>query len=511
MAAVSEDGGIDLQQTRNFGEVKKGFTYFQRGDVILAKITPCFENGKSALADNLEHPIGFGSTEFHVLRVIPGKIAPRFLYHLVRSKRLLSLGQKSMKGAAGHKRVPAEFLENFEIPDWPLDDQIRIAHLLGKVEGLIAHRKKHLQKLDDMLKSVFLEIFGDPVRNEKGWKIESCEKAVLEISSGTSYGGEDRPFENLEEIGVLKISAVTTGTFDPSEFKVVNRAQITKALRYVKHGDFLFSRANTIRLVAACCVVPKDYDRLFLPDKLWVLTLNEHLVKPQFLNYLLKNERYRDVVRALASGGHDSMLNISMKKFMTLGIPCPPEGLQNQFAAIVENVEALKSRYQQSLTDLEALYGALSQKAFNGELNLSRAALPSAPIEGERPVAAAVPAPITTPVIELSETDLLLPALQNRTQLPPLLRFWLEDYCSRLGSAAFSLERFLAAAQTRLGELHPDNDFELRASDYEHVKAWVFEALDSGHLKQERNQFYCVIETKETVLGNLIELKASQT
>jgi len=511
MAAVSEDGGIDLQRTRNFGEVKKGFTYFQRGDVVLAKITPCFENGKSALADNLEHPIGFGSTEFHVLRAIPGKIDPRFLYHLVRSKRLLSLGQKSMKGAAGHKRVPAEFLENFEIPDWPLDDQIRIAHLLGKVEGLIAHRKKHLQKLDDLLKSVFLEMFGDPVRNEKGWKIESCEKAVLEISSGTSYGGEDRPFENLEEIGVLKISAVTTGTFDPAEFKVVNRAQITKALRYVKRGDFLFSRANTIQLVAACCVVPKDYDRLFLPDKLWVLTLNENLVKPQFLNYLLKNERYRDVVRALASGGHDSMLNISMKKFMTLGIPCPPEGLQNQFAAIVENVEALKSRYQRSLTDLEALYGALSQKAFNGELNLSRVAFPSAPIEGESPVAAAVPAPITTPVIELPETDLLLPALQNRTQLPPLLRFWMGAYCSRLGSTPFSLERFIAAAQTRLSELHPDNDFELRASDYEHVKTWVFEALDSGQLTQERNQFYCVIETKETVLGNLIELKASQT
>ncbi len=71
MAAVSEDGGIELQETRNFGEVKRGFTYFQRGDVVLAKITPCFENGKSALADNLEHPIGFGSTEFHVLRAIP--------------------------------------------------------------------------------------------------------------------------------------------------------------------------------------------------------------------------------------------------------------------------------------------------------------------------------------------------------------------------------------------------------------------------------------------------------
>ena len=99
-------------------------------------------------------------------------------------------------------------------------------------------------------------------------------------------------------------------------------------------------------------------------------------------------------------------------------------------------------------------------------------------------MAAAVPVPITTPVIELPETDLLRPALQDRTQLAPLLRFWLEAYRTRLGSAAFTLERFIAAAQTRLGELNPDNDFELCASDYEIIKAWVFEALASGALTQ---------------------------
>jgi type I restriction enzyme S subunit len=130
-------------------------------------------------------------------------------------------------------------------------------------------------------------------------------------------------------------------------------------------------------LVAACCVVPQDFPQLFLPDKLWVLTLNHGMVKPQFFNYLLKNGRYRDVVRSLASGGHDSMLNISMKKFMTLDVPCPPIDIQNQFAAIVEKVESIKSRYQQSLTDLESLYGALSQKAFKGELDLSRVILPT--------------------------------------------------------------------------------------------------------------------------------------
>jgi len=162
----------------------------------------------------------------------------------------------------------------------------------------------------------------------------------------------------------------------------------------------------------------------------------------------------------------------------------PPKDLQEKFAKTVRFVHGIKTRYQQSLTDLEALYGALSQQAFKGELDLSQVALPAAPFEVESQVAAAAPAPITTPVIELPESDLLLPALQDRTQLAPLLRFWLEAYRTQLGGAAFSLERFIAAAQTRLGELHTDNDFEWAASDYESIKAWVFEALSADALTQ---------------------------
>lgn len=305
--------------------------------------------------------------------LVPGvEVNVEYLYFALKAN---VSGLQSRGNGATFKELAKPAVENFEIPLPVLDDQIRIAHLLGKVEGLIAQRKQHLQQLDDLLKSVFLEMFGDPVRNEKGWDIQPCEKTVLDISSGTSYGGEDRAFVSPDEVGVLKISAVTKGTFDPTEFKVVNPAQITKTLRFVKRGDFLFSRANTVELVAACCIVPQDYNQLFLPDKLWVMTLNPELINPQYFNFLLKNIRYRDVVRNLASGGHDSMLNISMKKFMTLDVPCPPIDIQNNFSTVDEKVEGIKSRYQQNLTDLEALYGALSQKAFKGELDLSRVPL----------------------------------------------------------------------------------------------------------------------------------------
>lgn len=406
-----------------------------------------------------------------------------YLLHAV-----LSLKEAIVRKGSGAtvKGITQDELYNLEIFFPPIDDQVRIAHLLGKVEWLIAQRKQHLQQLDDILKSVFQGMFGDPVRNEKGWDIQPCDKVVLDISSGTSYGGEERPFSSAEEIGVLKISAVTKGTFDPTEFKVVNRTQVTKALRFVKRGDFLFSRANTFELVAACCIVPQDYTRLFLPDKLWVLTLNAKSINSQFFNYLLKNKRYRDSVRSLASGGHDSMLNISMKKFMTLGIPCPPIDIQDKFAAIVEKVEDIKSRYQQSLSDLETLYGALSQQAFKGELDLSRVPLPRIESEEEKAVVTGSVQLHTEEnvVLNLPNTDNLLDALENAEARKGLIAQWLEAYRGQLGTTPFSAQHFIAAAQAHLAELHPDNDFELRANDYEYIKTWAFEAIAQGTLTQ---------------------------
>lgn len=497
MAAVSEDGGITIQETRNFGEVKKGFTYFQRGDVLLAKITPCFENGKSAFADNLEHPIGFGSTEFHVLRAIPGKIDPRFLYHFVRSKRLLSLGQKSMKGAAGHKRVPAEFLENFDIADWPLDDQIRIAHLLGRVEGLIAQRKQHLQQLDDLLKSVFLEMFGDPVRNEKGWDKPEL-KAFGKISTGNTPPRNESANYDGDFIEWIKTDNING-----------NAVFVTSATEHLSEIGARKARTVTNGALLVACIAGsvESIGRAALTDRKVSFNQQINAIQPgKDVNALYLYGLFK-----LSRAYIQSHATKGMKKILTKGdfekitMIKPPTEIQNQFAVIVEKVENIKSHYQQSLTDLEALYGTLSQQAFKGELDLSRFASTALPIEGDNPVAAAVPAPFPTQVIELPETDLLLPALQDRTQLAPLLRFWLEAYRAQLGSAAFSLERFIAAAQTRLAELHPDHDFTLSASDYEVIKDWVFDEIQKRKLKQTRD-IICINGRRQ--FGNQILLRA---
>lgn len=397
-------------------------------------------------------------------------------------------------------------IENFELPvPEDFDDQVRIAHLLGKVEGFIAQRKQHLRQLDDLLKSVFLEMFGDPVRNEKGWDKTQFSELLADIESGKSPKCEARQAEP-DEWGVLKLGAVTRCKFDDAENKALPKDVSPSVRDEVKAGDLLFSRKNTYELVAACAYVFQTRAKLLMPDLIFRFVFKEGAeINPIFIWKLLTCDSQRKAIQSLAAGAAGSMPNISKANLKAVRLPTPPILLQNQFAAIVEKVEGIKSRYQQSLADLEALYGALSQQAFKGELDLSRVALPAAPSEGESPLAAAVPSPITTPVIELPETDLLLPALQDRALLAPLLRFWLEAYRKQLGIAAFSLESFFAAAQSRLAELHPDNDFALSASDYEAIKAWVFDEIQNRKLKQTRD---IIFVNGRRQFGNQVLLRA---
>ena len=195
------------------------------------------------------------------------------------------------------------------------------------------------------------------------------------------------------------------------------------------------------------------------------------------------------------------MANINAQELKAIPILTPPLKLQNQFAAIVEKVESLKSRYQQSLTDLESLYGALSQQAFKGELDLSRVPMPDRQTQEENVVAAE---PLHTPAekglaINLPDTGNLRAALESVEARKGLILQWLDAYRGQLHSKPFSVQHFITAVQTRLAELYPDDDFDLSPNHYEHIKTWVCEALTVGTLTQALD-----------AVGNRIELKAAQ-
>jgi type I restriction enzyme S subunit len=390
-------------------------------------------------------------------------------------------------------------IEDFEIsvPE-EFDDQIRIAHLLGKVEGLIAQRKQHLQQLVDLLKSVFLEMFGDPMSNPKKWPDSGLGDALTFLQYGPRFYNESYSENGIRIVRITDLSE--SGELDFSEMPRLDVTSEEEEKFLLKPGDLIFARTGaTVGKVAI--IGPNDPPAI--AGAYFIVMRFQPTLLPLYVRLVLTSSSVR---AAIADRSRQAAQpNFSGPGLRKLPMPRPPIELQRDFAEIFEAVANLRVRYQRSLAGLQDLYGGLSQQAFKGELDLSRVALPAVPAEGVSPVAVAVPAPITTPVIELPESNLLLPALQDRTQLAPLLHFWLEAYRAQLGSAAFSLERFLAAAQTRLAEPHPDLDFELGVSDYEGVKAWVFDEIQRRRLKQTRDIIYIVGRRQ---FGNRILLRA---
>ena len=147
MQSVTENGKIYTNDKRNIEDVKSGFTYFRENDVLFAKITPCMENGKGAVAVNLENKIGFGSTEFHVIR--PGKyVNPLWIYTLTATKEFRKQAEMSMIGSAGQKMVSSKYLENYKMGVPPITLQNQFSEIVKQIDK---------QKFESMIQLKMME------------------------------------------------------------------------------------------------------------------------------------------------------------------------------------------------------------------------------------------------------------------------------------------------------------------------------------------------------------------
>lgn len=384
--------------------------------------------------------------------------------------------ESGFKGA-GLKHISKAYLSAIQIPHpEEIDDQKRIAHLLGKVEGLIARRKHHLQQLDDLLKSVFLEMFGDPVRNEKGWDKPEL-KQFGKISTGNTPPRKDPSNYSSQHIEWIKTDNISADS-----------VFISQAAEYLSETGATKARTVTNGALMVACIAGsvESIGRAALTDR--TVAFNQQInaiqpkkdVNPLFLYVLFKISKA--YIQSHASKG--------MKKILTKGdfekitMIKPPVELQNQFAAIIKKVDTLKSRYQKSLTDLEILYGALSQKAFKGELDLSRVVLPAegpeifeeekTDVEEKQPM---------EPLFELPAPEELA-VLQTAEGRKSLLGEWLNAWLGQLGDAPFAAQAFMDAARQRLWELAEDDAPDWGVAEYDQLKAWVFEAREQGRLTQ---------------------------
>lgn len=162
MAVISDTGMyFSAQEKKPLKEVYTGYTYFRDNDVLLAKVTPCFENGKSGLAKNLENGIGFGSSEFFVLRANPDRVLPEYIYYIINNNRFITEGTPQMTGTGGLRRLTKDFVRNFPVSLPPLDEQRKIVNQTEEEIAIVEQNKHLIEIFEKKISDKISEVWGE--------------------------------------------------------------------------------------------------------------------------------------------------------------------------------------------------------------------------------------------------------------------------------------------------------------------------------------------------------------
>jgi len=349
MEAIGEQGSIDTSVVRPVEDVRSGYTMFFEGDVVVAKITPCFENGKGARILGTLNGVGFGTTELHVLSP-SDQLDGRYLYYLTVSRPFRQLGEAEMTGAAGQKRVPEDFGRDFRVPILDIARQRAIADFLdaetARIDALIMAKEKLLTILAEKRRALITEAVtrgldpSAPMRDSgipwlgeipAHWKDVRLRFLVDRIEQGWSPQADSREPSD-DEWGVLKLSAVSRGKFDPTAAKAMPSELEPRVEYEVNEGDFLLTRANTPSLVGDACFVGATRPMLMLCDLIYRLRLRGDRIHGRYLSYFLVLPIGRTQIEADARGTSNSMVKISQEHIKGWRVPVPP--VEEQMAIV---------------------------------------------------------------------------------------------------------------------------------------------------------------------------------
>lgn len=392
MDAVGERGGLSLDTKKHLADVTAGYTYFRDGDVLIAKITPCFENGKGALAGGLTNGIAFGTTELHVLRA-HGSLDRQFAFYVTLSDSFRRLGEADMYGAGGQKRISESFVRNFPLALPSSTEQRAIAAFLdretARIDALVAKKERLIALLQERRTALITHAVTkglDPAVPMKDssvkwmgdipahWDVTRLRRELNWIEQGWSPECENRVAEE-NEWGVLKAGCVNRGEFIESEHKALPASHSAIPDLEIREGDLLMSRASGSReLVGSVAVVPACRSRLLLCDKIFRLHVNEVRVNTNFVAYALSSRMARSQIEGVLSGGSGLANNIAQGVVKDLTLALPPRMEQQLIAnfldAITASVNSQIGRIREAITGLYELRAALISAAVTGKIDV---------------------------------------------------------------------------------------------------------------------------------------------
>jgi type I restriction enzyme S subunit len=391
MEAVGEEGSLDRSQARPLGEVIDGYTYLSEGDVTFAKITPCFENGKGAIIRGLREGVGFGTTELTVARPDTSQVTGDYLYRVISSRPFRELGESHMYGAGGQKRVPDDFLRNFELAWPPTSEQATIAafldHETARIDDLVEEQQRLIALLKEKRQAVIshavtkgldpdvpmkdsgVEWLGDVPAH---WDVCQFRHVLIDGSRNGLYkpdADKDPHGVSFIQMGEAFASRVFgSGTKDrvystPSEVETWG----------LKEGDLLFARRSIVlegsgRCTRIGCITePHLYESSMIRVR-----PNPRQVNYSFIHYLLDSSSMR--AQLLATTKTVTISGIDSGQLKSLRIVTPPLDEQEKVASLVEKettkVDRLINEAEKATRFLQERRSALISAAVTGKIDV---------------------------------------------------------------------------------------------------------------------------------------------
>ncbi|MCG0020119.1 restriction endonuclease subunit S [Vibrio parahaemolyticus] len=396
MALVPTKYGEGIQfESRIWAECKKGYTQFQNNDVLLAKITPCFENGKGALVSGLPNGIGAGSTEYFVLRSVGGLVEPKYLHAFVKTKEFLINCETNMSGSVGHRRVPKDYLLNYTVPLAPLPEQKRIVEKLDEVLAQVDTIKARLDGIPDLLKRFRQSVLASAVsgklteewRGSKSytfnsevssdfpdvWKIKTINdvgqvKGGKRLPKGEELIPEDTGFAYIRA-GQLKQGTVIKGG-EARNIQMYLKPEVQKQIsRYtVSAGDAYITIVGAS--IGDAGNIPDTHDGANLTENAAKICEFKSGVCGEFLGLWLRSQLVQRLVKLEIKSGAQGKLALMRIKTLPFPLTCLDEQkeivrLVDQYFAFADTIEVQVKKAQ---ARVDSLTQSILAKAFRGEL-----------------------------------------------------------------------------------------------------------------------------------------------
>ncbi|MHC5676526.1 restriction endonuclease subunit S [Nostoc sp.] len=306
---------------------------------------------------------GICSTD--ILPILPrSNVDRKFLFHFLRQPKIVDYANSRAVGV-NLPRLSPSVLANFEIPIPPLEEQRRIAEILDRAEELRSKRREAIAQLDTLTQAIFIEMFGDPATNPKGWIVDRLEKLIINSLQNGLYKhssdyGSGTPILRIDAFYDGKVTKLST-------LKRVRVSQDEQALYKLNEGDIVINRVNSMEYLGKSALIPPMTEPIVFESNMMRFSVNLEIIDSCYLVEFLQSKFIKgQILSSSKNAVNQSSINQQDVKGFLINIP--PLPLQKEFAQRVEAVEKLKAAHCASLSELDALFASLQHRAFRGEL-----------------------------------------------------------------------------------------------------------------------------------------------